>query len=81
MEKEIGVITHFYGNLNVAVVKLNSPLKKGDKIKITGHSTNLKQKVESMQIDHKAIDVANKDQEIGLKVEGNVKEKDLVFMV
>jgi putative protease len=77
--KEIGVVTHYYDHIKVAVVKLKAPLKKGDMIKIAGHSTDLEQKVASMQMDHKAIEKAAKGKEIGLKVNGLVKEHDLVF--
>jgi translation elongation factor EF-1alpha len=79
--KEIGVVTHYYDHLKVAVVKLKSPIKKGDIIKIVGHGTNLEQKVESMQIEHKSIEKAAKGKEIGLKVNGLVKEHDVVCKI
>jgi putative protease len=77
--KEIGVITHYYDHIKVAVVKLKSPIKKGDRIKIVGPGTSLEQKVESMQIEHKSIEKAAKGKEIGMKVEAAVKEHDLVY--
>ena len=79
-EKEIGEVTHFYSHINVAVVKLSGKVKKGDKIKIKGHTTSLEQKIESMQMDHKDITGAKKGQEIGLKVKDRVREQDKVFM-
>lgn len=79
--KELGVITHYYDHIKVAVVKLKSPIKKGDLIKIVGHGTNLEQKVESMQVDHKSIEKAVKGKEIGLKVNGPVKEHDIVCKI
>ena len=39
-DKAIGVVTHYFGQPGVAVVKLNkgATLSKGDKITIKGHS-------------------------------------------
>lgn len=81
MELKVGIITHFYKKIGVAVVELSEPLQIGDTIHISGHATDLTQKVESMQIEHQNIERAEKNQIIGLKVQGEVKEKDLVYKV
>ena len=47
-KKKVGKVTHFYSNLNVAVIKLAGELKKGDSISIEGATTNLTQKADSM---------------------------------
>jgi len=36
-EKEIGKVVHWYGKINVGVVKLASGLKVGDTIKVLSH--------------------------------------------
>jgi len=77
----IGEVTHYYKDIQVAVVKLKDSLSKGEKIKIKGHTTDLEQTVESMQKDHNAIEVANSGDEIGLKVKDRVREQDKVFKV
>ncbi|MEW6213966.1 MAG: translation elongation factor-like protein [Nitrospirota bacterium] len=81
MELKVGTITHFYKRIGVAVVELSEPLQVGDTIHISGHATDLTQKVESMQIEHQNVERAEKGQSIGLKVKGEVKEKDLVYKV
>lgn len=80
-EKPIGEITHYYSNLQVGIIKLKSPLKVGDKIKIVGSTTNFEQDVESMQIEHAQVEKAKKGDVIGLKVKDKVREADLVFKV
>ncbi len=81
MEVEVGRITHFYNKIGVAVVELSGPLQVGDTIHISGHITDLTQKVESMQMEHQNIQRAEKGQGIGLKVNGEVKEKDILYKV
>jgi methylated-DNA-[protein]-cysteine S-methyltransferase len=81
MELEVGRIAHFYKKIGVAVVELSGPLQVGDTIHISGHTTDLTQKVESMQMEHQNIQRAEKGQGVGLKVNGQVKEKDIVYKV
>ncbi len=80
-EKVIGKITHFFDKINVAVVALQSGLKRGDKIKIGKEEPFIEQVVESMQIDRKDIETAKKGQEIGLKVKGQIRKGDLVYKI
>ncbi len=82
MEEEIGRITHYFSKINVGVLELSKgKLQIGDTIHFKGHTTDFFQKVESMQIEHKPVDVAESGEPIGLKVESPVRENDLVFKV
>lgn len=82
MEEEIGRITHYFSKINVGVLELSKgKLQIGDTIHVKGHTTDFFQKVESMQIEHKPVDVAEPGEPIGLKVESSVRENDLVFKV
>ena len=78
--KRIGVVTHYFGHVSVAIVRLESgTLRAGDMIHIQGHTTDFKQKVESLQVDHlPATEVGPKD-DFGLKVAEHVREHDVVF--
>jgi len=80
-KKEIGKISHYYTHIGVAVVELSGTLKVGDKISIEGASTNFKQDIKSMQIQHKEIKTAKKGDSIGLKVKDRVREHDTVYKV
>lgn len=80
-EVVIGKVTHYFPHVSAAVVKMKQGLNVGDTIKIKGHTTDLTQKVVSMQIDRVPIDSAKKGQEIGLMVESRVRQHDLVYKV
>lgn len=76
----IGKITHFFSTISVAVIELSGGLNVGDSISVEGASTNFKQKVDSMQIDHKPVVNASAGQAVGMKVAEKVREGDQVFI-
>ena len=79
--KEIGIVTHYFTRIGVAVVNLADTLSVGDRIIIKGTTTNFEQTVESMQIEHKNVNVAYGGQSVGLKVNQRVREGDKVYKV
>jgi len=80
--EEIGIITHYFPKVDAAVVKLTkSSLSVGDKIVIKGHTSDFKEKVESIQLDHAPIQNAEQGMEIGLKVKSKVREHDVVYKI
>ena len=81
MESQVGSVTHFFKKIGVAIVALTDSLLVGDTVHIIGHTTDLSQKVDSMQMEHQNVEKAEKGQTIGLKVTDEVREKDLVFKV
>lgn len=80
-EKEVGKVTHYFSEIEVAVFKLNGTIKVGDKIKITGHTTDFEQELKEMQVDHKAVESAKKGDDVGAKVKDKVREGDTVYLV
>lgn len=76
---QIGHITHFFDHLNVAALTLTEPLRVGDTIHILGHSTDFKQKVTSLQIEHRDVTEANPGDDVGMKVIQKVHAHDKVF--
>ncbi|MGQ9618427.1 MAG: hypothetical protein ACUVUG_05635 [Candidatus Aminicenantia bacterium] len=80
-EKQIGIVTHYFNRIGVAVLQLSDELRVGDTIHIKGHSTDFTQKVISMQIEHKSVEMGKPGDNIALKVDDVVKEHDLVFKV
>jgi len=82
MEEEIGRISHYFSRIGVGVVELTKGgLKVGETIHIKGHTTDLYQKVDSMQMEHAPVQAAQKGESFGLHVESQVREHDLVFRV
>jgi len=81
-EEEIGEVTHYFTKIGVAVIRIkNGELRKGDRIVIRGKTTNFQQVVNSMQIQNKDVEVARAGDEIGLKVDERVREKDTVYKI
>ncbi|MCX5692828.1 MAG: hypothetical protein NTX47_03985 [Candidatus Omnitrophica bacterium] len=80
--EEAGIITHYFPKVDAAVVKLTkSTLSVGDNIVIKGHTSDFKEKVQSIQLDHAPIQNAEKGMEIGLKVKSKVREHDVVYKI
>lgn len=77
----VGTVTHYFGKIQVAAIKLEAPLKKGDHIHIEGHSSDFTQTVESMQLDQQDIEVGQKGQEIAIKVKEQARTNDKVYRV
>lgn len=78
-EKPIGVVTHFFTNIKVAVIKFKVPFKAGGDVRFKGATTDFAQKLNSMQFDHKPVASAKKGQGVGVKVAKRVREGDEVF--
>jgi hypothetical protein len=81
-EDRVGFVTHYYGHLSVASVMIDTlSLRVGDTIHVVGHTSDFRQRVESMQIEHEAVSEALPGQEIGLKVTEHAREHDVVYKV
>ena len=80
--ERIGVVTHYYGHLSVAIIKLESAtLRVGDTIHIRGHTSDFSQRVESLQIGHAPVTEAGPQDDFGLKVTEHARENDVVYKV
>lgn len=64
----VGHITAYIEKIQVAIIKLDKPLRQGDLIQITADDMLFQQPVDSMQINRKPVKIAKKGSEIGLKV-------------
>ena len=80
-KKLVGIVRHYYTKISVAVVDLMDELAIGDEISIEGATTNFRQKVTSMQIEHKNVEKAKAGDSIGLKVDERVRENDKVYKI
>lgn len=78
--ERIGVVTHYYGNVSVAIVKLETgTLHVGDTIHIRGHTSDFSQRVDSLQINHAPVAEVGPNDDFGLKVTEHVREHDVVY--
>ena len=80
-EKPIGEVSNFFDHVKVIAVKLNSPLKVGDKIKVVGGEVDFEQTVDSMQIQNKSVKSAKKGEEVGIKIKEKARKGYKVFKV
>ncbi len=79
--EEIGKVTHYFTKIGVCVIELSADLKIGDTIHIKGATSDFKQKVDSMQIEHENLEEAKKGQSIGMRVKEHTREHDKVYKV
>lgn len=81
-EQRIGVVTHYYSHLSVAAIQLErGTLRVGDVIHICGHTTDFRQKVEFLEVDHTPTTEVGPKDDFGLKVVDHTREHDVVFKV
>lgn len=81
-EEKVGVVTDYLNRIGVAVIRLTEGrLRKGDRIHIVGRATELTQTVESMQIEHRPVEEAERGSEVAVKVVDPVRRHDQVFRV
>ncbi len=77
----VGKVTHYFSKLNVASVKLVSPLKVGDKIIVVGKTTGIeKSQIKSIEMKNKSIQKAKKGDEIGIKLP-QVRKNDEIYII
>lgn len=81
--KRVGKITHYYDKIGVAVISVEAAISAGDEIEIRdkNEAPKFTQTISSMQVEHEEIDKAKKGQDIGMKIDQEVKEGDLVYKI
>jgi len=81
-EEKIGEVVKFFAKPSVAAVKItDGVLKVGDTIKVIGHTTDLEENIDSMEVNNEKIQEATPGDYIGLKVKDRVRPGDEVFKV
>ena len=80
-EVQIGTVSDFFSKPVVAGIELTADLKVGDKLHITGHTTNIELVVESMQIENRNVAQAKVGDAVGIRVPSRVRRGDKVFKV
>jgi putative protease len=76
----IGHVTHYFPHVNAAAIKIEAgTLRGGDTLYFKGHTTDFKQAIQSLQMDHRPIQVARPGDEVGIQVKDRVREHDEVY--
>ncbi len=80
-ETMIGVVADFFARPVVAAIELTAPLKVGDRIHIKGHTTDLEQTVDSMQVNNAPVAEAKAGEGVGVKLTDRVRKGDSVYKI
>jgi putative protease len=81
-EEKVGTVTDYFGKIGVAGIALaDGALRVGDRIRIRGHTTDVTQTVESLQVDHRPVQLAERGSQVALKVAERVRKHDTVLRV
>lgn len=81
-DKRIGVVSHYYNHLGVAIIEVESPFSVGDTLKFVRHGIDeaiFEQKIESIQVEHEQVVKAEKGMSVGVKVNQLVHENIEVY--
>lgn len=81
-EKPIGMVVKYFSKIGVAAIRItDGEMKVGDKIRIKGHTSDVEQEVESMQVNYVNVESAGPGTDVGIKVKEHVRENDTVYLL
>jgi putative protease len=81
-EEKVGTITDYYAKIGVAAAQLSEgDLQVGDRIHIRGHTTDFNQTVESLQVEHQAVQRAARGSGVAIKVNERCRKHDELLRV
>ena len=79
--KPLGEVEDYFSRISVIAITLKDSLTVGDTIHVHGHTTDFKERVESMQISHEPVTSAKKGDSVGIKVGEKCRKGDDVYRV
>ena len=77
----LGQVEDYFAHVNVMALKLLAPVSVGNMIRIKGHTTDITQKVESMQIEHQPVQAASAGDSVGIKIADRARRTDVVYKI
>jgi hypothetical protein len=77
----LGQVEDYLAHVNVMAIKLLAPVSVGNMIRIKGHTTDITQKVESMQIEHQRVQTAAAGDSVGIKIADRARRTDVVYKI
>ena len=80
-EQAVAVVKDYFRKVEVAAIEVTAgSLKVGDTVRIKGHTTDLVQTIDSMQVNHQDVMEVGPGDLVGIKVSERVRQHDLVFL-
>ncbi len=80
-ERRVGTVTHYFDKLGVAAIDLTDTLRVGDRVHVTGHTTDVTTTVDRMQVDHADVQEAGPGQDVAAHVGEKVRQHDAVLVI
>ena len=77
----LGYVEDYFAKIGVIALTLKASVAVGQRIQVLGHTTNLEQAVDSMQIDHIVVTQAGAKDAVGIKVIGRARRGDHVYLL
>ena len=72
---------HWYDKLGVAIIELSAPLSAGDTVKFKHGDQEFQQAINSMQVEHQAVQSAKPGDSVGVKTDQKVREGTVVYKI
>jgi putative protease len=81
-EIEVGKVADYFAKIGVVAIEVTGEsIRVGDTLHFAGHTTDLTEKISSMQIEHDSVEEAPPGSSVGIKVRDRVRAHDKVFKV
>jgi putative protease len=81
-EEVVGKVTDYFAKIGVAGIQMTAGfLSVGETIRIKGHTTDVTQVVDSIQVEHQAVQRVEAGTTIGIRVKERVRKGDSVLKV
>jgi ATPase subunit of ABC transporter with duplicated ATPase domains len=77
----VGRVEDFFAHINVIAFTVQKRIRVGARLHVIGHTTNIEQTLDSMQIEHQPVTEAGVNAAVGIKVNGRARRGDHVFVV
>lgn len=75
----VGRVANFFARASIASIDLTDSLQVGDVIYIKGHTTDVQQLVESLQVNRRPVKEAHAGESVGVQVGSRCRKHDVVY--
>jgi hypothetical protein len=77
----VGIAEDYLSHLSVMLITVKVPVAVGDTLHVRGFTSDFKQKVESIQLEHQNVNEAMAGQDVGIKIGDKVRKHDYIYKV
>lgn len=80
-QERIGTVTHYFGDIGVAVIEVESgELSLGDRVRVVGGDRDFTFAVDSMEVDHDPVEEVGAGTEVAMKVPEKARDGYEVYL-